>query len=399
MNRLLIALLVLVVAAPVATADVVVVKKGNRYLFIGLKSEYGGTKVDINNWQVFADQSTGVIEREGYDGVWVQKSAKAKPVKYPIGEVVDRQFTTEPPALLDGFDFMSTGAWAQAIRAFRSVASDAGARPVYQGQAKYFIGRCYLAAGSTKQAEKHYAGWDLTNSRYTPEVYQIMGKIKVLRKKYGEARQWFDKIAALEGIPTLWKLKSRLGGVEVDIAENKLNNAEQNAKAIAQAAVGKVSLNDAQALAKALQAEAIMKGGAEPRIREAEQVARQATDLKKIENVTAARAWSVLGNAIYMQKKPDEARYAYMRVVTLYPEQSDFVANALLEAGNCFLDLSGAAKDDQAKSDDLLIKGIKLMRECSGRHRGRPAASQASSVYRKRKADYEAALARVEKKQ
>jgi Tfp pilus assembly protein PilF len=401
MNRLALVLLALVVAAPVAAADVLVAKKGNRYLFIGLKSEYDDTKVDISNWQIFADQSTGIIEREGYDGIWIKKSAKAKPVKYPMSEVVDYQFTTEPEALLDGYDSMSTGAWAQAIRAFRSVASDAGARPVYQGQAKFAIGDCYLRAGSTKQAEKHFGAWDLTNSRYTPEVYQVMGKIKILRKKYGEARQWFEKIAALENIPKSWKLRSRLGGVQVDIAEQKYTDAENNAKSIASEAVGKESLNDAQGMAYALQADAILKSGAEPRIKEAEAVARRGTDLKKLTSGTAAKVWSVLGDAIYLQKNPDEARYAYMRVVTLFTDQPDFVAEALNNAGSCFLDLAGAAgkANDQAKADDLLIKGIKLLRECAGRYRGRAAAAQASATYRKHKADYEAALARVEKQQ
>ena len=98
---------------------------------------------------------------------------------------------------------------------------------------------------------------------------------------------------------------------------------------------------------------------------------------------------------MYAQGKPEDARFEYMRVVTLYPDVPAQVAHALQNAGQCFLDMSGREKDDQAKSDELLVTGMKLLAECAGRHKSSPAARSARVTYKKRKADLEAAKKRL----
>jgi hypothetical protein len=86
-----------------------------------------------------------------------------------------------------------------------------------------------------------------------------------------------------------------------------------------------------------------------------------------------------------------------MRVVTMYPDQPEYVAHSLQNAGQCFMDLYGRAlnQGDIPASDELLIKSMKLMYECAGRF-GRTAPGVAArKIYRAKKADLEKAEERA----
>ena len=397
--HLAVLLLTALFAAP-STADVLVVKRGNKYQFIGLPSKVNGVAVDIKNWRAFADDSKGIIEREGYNAVWAKKKAgKGKATRYPISEVVAIRYTTEPAQFVNGFDLMATGQWGRAVGAFRSVANDKEERAVYRIEAQYQIGRVYLAAGSRKQALEHFRQWTIDNSKFTPIVYRWAGLLLTSYKKYDEARQWFGKIGALEGITQDWKLKARLGGVLVDLAQKKFDDAENNAKAVVRDAQGDKRLNDALALAYALQGKAIFQTGNKDRYPDAQKALESAAGLDHVSDANMAVAYATLGDVIYAQGKPEAARFAYMRVACLFPNERDQAAHSLLNAGQCFLDLSDRAKDDADQRDVYLVKGMKLLRECAGRHRGRAPARAAALAFRRRKAAYEAALARIEAKQ
>lgn len=398
MKRILLATLLAAVFAAPSAADVLIVKKGKGFDILGLKSKSeSDVEITIENWKAFVDESTGVVEREGYDAVWFKKTARgsSKAVRYSIEDVVDIAYTTEPDNLLDGYDFQSTGAWGQAIGAFRAVVGDANVRPVYRVEADFQIGLSYLKGGSYKQALGHFAKWDKGNSKYTPQVYRIVAEILTVYKKFDQARIWYRKIPALDGIPNTWKFRARLGEVMVDIKERKYKEAETNAQAIARETGGNARLNDARALALALRGQAIREAGDAARLPEAQQVLEQAVQITGVSDTNMALAYSQLGDVIYAQGKPEAARYPYMRVVTLYPNESNYVANALLNAGQCFLDMSMRVKDDQAKQDQYLVHGMKLLAECAGRHRGSTPARNAATTYRKNKAMYEEALKRL----
>ena len=391
------ATILVAVWAATATADVLVIKKGKRFQVIGLKSKIGGVEIDHTNYKAYIDQSDGIVTRDGYDAIWFKKSDRrsAKEVRYDIKDVIDVRYSTEPDAMLDGFDLQSTGSWAQAIGAFRDVKGDTSARPVYRIEADYRIGICYLLAGSRANASRHFAAWKVGNSRYTPQVYRIMAELLTGAKKYASARKWYARIGALEDITKGWKLTSRLGDVKVDIQERKFNAAEGKANALLREIGGDKELNDVLALASALRARAILASENKDRLGEAQKILESAAELKGVSATNMAEVYSALGDAIYRQGRPEEARFSYMRVVCLFPGEAGYVANALLDAGQCFLDMSGRQRDDQKASDELLMQGMKLLAECAGRHRGSAAARQAKGIYRKRKKDMEAARTRL----
>ena len=85
----------------------------------------------------------------------------------------------------------------------------------------------------------------------------------------------------------------------------------------------------------------------------------------------------------------DEARYAYLRVPCLYPGERGYVATALQNAGQVFIEMSQKPDIDQAISDSLFMDGMRLLGECGGRYRGTVASSRAGKLYRQHKARYE----------
>lgn len=396
LSFLLIVTLLAAMSAATATADVLVLKRGKKV--IGLKSKVGGVNIDFTNFKAYLDQSAGVITRDGYDAIWFKKSDKksAKEVRYDRKDVLSVNYSSEPDALLDGYDLYSTGMWSRAILEFRACSSDNLARPVYRIEANYMIGICYIRAGSRANASRHFARWKASNSIFTPRVYRIMAELLTGAKKFQSARKWYARISELENITKELKFMARLGGVKVDIEERKYEQAESNATALVREIGGASDLADARALALALQASAILKSGKQSRFGEAQKILEgAASELKGVSDSTKAVVYSSLGDAVYRQGKPEEARYSYMRVVCLYPDEAIYVANALLNAGQCFLDMSGREKDDQTASDELLVRGMKLLFECAGRHKGSSPARSAKSTYFKHKKDLEAAKKRL----
>jgi hypothetical protein len=104
-----------------------------------------------------------------------------------------------------------------------------------------------------------------------------------------------------------------------------------------------------------------------------------------------------LGDALYAQGNPREARFPYMRIVTLYPESIQ-VPHGLRNAGQCFIDLHQQElnKTNQAKADEYLIKGMKLLGECAGRYKTSGYYKEAARVYNQYKPKYDEAVKRQE---
>ena len=398
MHRFVLALTVSCFLAPAATADLLVIKgkKKGSVSFVGIKKEIGGNVLNLGNVAAFADKSTGVIVREDYDGIAIKKRAKdKKPVFYPRDVILKHIYTTEPEKLLDGFDQMAVGAYAQAIGSFRQVASDAAVPPVHRAEANFQIGQCYLRTGNRNNALAVYGRWEASKSVYTPDVFRLVGELQIARKKFKAARAAFNKIGALPEITEVWKFGGRLGLVKGDIAEREFDDAEKAAKRVIARIAQKEKLSDPLALALTLQAKAILGSGNKDRLAEAETALKRAAKLKA-SMTTRAELYATLGDVQYAQGDPDKARFAYMRVPLLFRAERGFAAHALRNAGQCFLDMSGRAKTTDAKaSDELFLKGMDLLAQCAGRHRSTTAGREAATAYRQRKGELEAARKRV----
>lgn len=388
--------LVLALAASGAFADALLVRaKGGKLSVEGMPDKIEEEPVTIANWKVYVTQSTGVIGRDGYDGVeLLKKAGDKKGTFFPADQIVEKIFTTQPDSLLEAYDVFARGNFSQAISAYRSVAESAEAPEVYRLEALFNVGICYLQMGNVKAAQAHYAKWPGQNSTYTPEVHRILAEIHTDQKGFDKAREAYGQIGALPDLPKYWKFKARLGPVKVDIAERKFDQAEATAKSIAGEIGMDESLVDARALALLLQAQAIFESGNKARLPEAQKILEGASDLAGVASDNRAAILANLGHAIYAQGKPEEAIFPYMRVVCLYPGESAQVAGALQNAGQCFLDMAGRVKNDQPASDGHLVNGMKLLAECATRYKGTAAASAAGSSYMKSKAAYEEALAR-----
>ncbi|MHC4547967.1 MAG: tetratricopeptide repeat protein [Planctomycetota bacterium] len=403
MLRKIAALVTLALLFPAtAGADVLVLKKRRQTL--GISSEINDVKVTPENVELFLEQSKGVIEREGYDGIEFRKTNKARRTTfYPWSAIEKHFYSTEPDALLDGYDQYQLGAFAQAISDFREVTEDPEVRAVFVLEAYYRIGLCYLNTGNVKTAIAHLSRWppqtanpDDRKSVYTPEVKRLLAEIYTSYKQYITARDQYNQIGALPDLPENWRYRAKLGGVKVDIAERKYDEAERKAKSCIAETGGKGELGDANALAHVLLAEAILQSDSADRLPEAETMLQKAAEIEGVSATNRANLYTTLGHVQYKQGNLD-ARFAYMRVVLMYPGESGYVAQALLNAGNCFLDMSGRAQaEDQAKSDGYLVKAMKLFAQCAGRHRGREAARAAATAYRTHKKRYDEILAKEE---
>ena len=82
-------------------------------------------------------------------------------------------------------------------------------------------------------------------------------------------------------------------------------------------------------------------------------------------------------------------------MVCLSLNERSYVASALQNAGQIFLDLSAGA-EDQAASDEFLMKGMKLLAECGLNYKGTEAAGKAASAYRQHRARYEELRSKAE---
>jgi tetratricopeptide (TPR) repeat protein len=387
MLRTTVTILTLLLLVPVATADVVILRKGKKLQILGIKDKIGGVVVNPANVALFLEQSTGIIDREGYDGLDFRRNIKSKSIKtYTWGQVIKHYYSTEPDALLDGYDQMRLGAWAPAVSDFKAVLSDPEARDVFKPEAYFKIGLCYYSAGNLKLAIDHFSNWRWQDSRYSFFNDTATTEIYTARKQFTTARDEYNQISALPGIPPNWKYKAQLGNVKVDIAQRKYAEAERKTKSIAAATTGSVELADANALAHILQAQAILQSDAADRLPEAEALLEKAIDIPEVPTTTRAYLFTTLGDVQYKQGKLEEARFPYMRVALMYPNEPGYVAHSLLNAGQCFLDMSGRALDvDKAKSDQYLVNAMKLLAQCAGRYRGSEPAGAAAKAYRANK--------------
>jgi tetratricopeptide (TPR) repeat protein len=402
MARILGVVLLAGLTASAALADVLVVKKGRNPKVLGLPDEIDGVEVTPDNWRIYLPQSEGVILEENYDSVvWKRNEKTRRTETYPIAEVVEVGLNEikRDEALEAGYRAVANRNLAGAIQNFKDCVQNEEARPVDRAEANFRIGFTYAAFSRLPLAQKHFETWSGGKSKWTPEAYRLLAEILTGRQKYGEARATYQKIIALPDIPEAWKIKAEAGLVKVDIAERKYGDAEKKAAAIAKKAEGDEALTDGRAFAMGLQAQAIVNAQDEARLAEAEKLLQAAVELKGLSNTTLAFLYSTLGDAMYAQKRLAEARFPYLRVVELYPEESGYVANSLLNAGNCFIDMAGAAQNDGKPKlhDEYLIKGMLLISECGTKYKGTGAARQASAVWRRNKSEYEAAKTRTGK--
>ncbi|MHC4953094.1 MAG: tetratricopeptide repeat protein [Planctomycetota bacterium] len=396
MPRILGVLVLLGLAAGVAPADVLIVKSGRKKVKIhGLPAEMGETAITQSNWRIYLPKSTGVILEENYDSIVWKKSAKAKDSSakaFPMAEVVAVGLAPlqRDSALDQGYGALANGDRANALRSFSQVLKSETARTVDRAEADFQIGFTHLSGGRIKSAQKHFEAWNRGKSKFTPEVYRLLGEIYTAGQKYKKARATYGKISGLADIPQTWKYKARCGLVKVDIAERKYDEATKAAAMIAaEAATNGPRYSDNQGFALGLQAQAIIFAQNEEKYPEADALVRKALGLKDLTTTTKAFLNVTLGDSLYAQRKLDEARYPYMRVAELYTEERGFVGVALFNAGNCFIDMSSAERiaGNDAKADELLIKGMKLIIEAGKRY----GNSGARKVWRKHRAAYEAA--------
>ncbi|MHC4225430.1 MAG: tetratricopeptide repeat protein [Planctomycetota bacterium] len=399
MHRFVIVSILLACVAAPAFADVLVIEQNKKIRILGLPSEIGGRPINLANYKAFLNQSDGVVVAWNYDGVDFKKSEKAtKKTTYPIGMVKAVHLTFEPEALLDAYDFMSTGNYSAANSAFREVMGNADEYPVYRFEAMYQIGMCFFRMGQQKQAIGLLQRWDpKSHSKLTPQTYSDLAVMLTAQKQYKAARAWYKKISTLERISPAWAYAARLGWVKVDIAERKFSDAEQKAKQNIGQLENKPKLIDPLALAYALAGEAIVASGAKGRFPEAQELLEKAMKLQGVSDRNMAYVCARLGDALYAQGKPRDARFPYMRIVTLYPESVQ-VPHGLRNAGQCFIDLHQQElnRTNQVKADEYLIKGMKLLGECAGRHKTSGYYKEAARVYNQHKADYDAAVKRQE---
>jgi len=403
MARILGVVLLVGIAAQAVLADVLVISKGRNAKVLGLPDKIEEVEITADNWKPYLPQSEGVVVADNYDGVeWKRNDKTKKSDFHPRAEIVEMAMSEDKRdgALDAGHRAVANRNLAGAIQNFTDCMQNEEARPVDRAEANFMIGWAYAAFGRLPLAQKHFSNWTGGKSKWTPEAYRLLAEILTGGQKYSEARASYQKIIDLPDIPDAWKLKAEAGMAKVDIAERKFDEAEKRAAGVAKKAAGKDDLNDGAAFAMALQAQAIIGAQNAERLPEAEKLLRAAADLKGLSTTTLALVHSTLGDAIYAQKNPAEARFSYMRVVELYPEESEYVANSLLNAGNCFIDLAGAAQNagEQQKYCDYMVKGMLLISECGRNYKGTSAARQAGGVWKRNREAYEACKKEMEGK-
>ncbi len=393
MTRASIALVTLALLGAPAAADCLILKKGGKLQVWGMPAQVGRANDPIeitpDNVELYSDRSTGLIETEGYDVITGKKTANAKAETFQRSEVVRVIYTTEPDMFLNGLAEMADGKWIAAVNDFKDVAADGEVREAYRYRALYEIGRCYYLAGRLPECIKHFKEWKPVNSIYTPLVYRFLADILTDQRKYEDARAQYAQIASLPGITDVWKFNARLGAVKVDTAERKHDEAERAAATIARETLNKAEVADAHVNALALQAEAIWRAGKTERLPEAAAILEKAQAIEGAEPGTRAFVFVTQGNVLYAQGKPEEARFPYLRAALMYPD-SGYDGLAYLNAGQCLLDMSVRLQGkEQARSDQLLVNGMRLLATAAGTYKQGDAAKR----YRENKARYEEIMA------
>ena len=382
-NRIFAFTLAVLLMGGLASADVVVTKKG-RIHGLGSKSK-DGTAITVDNWPRFIEESKGDIVYLGYRGLSFQRGRKPSVIAW--SDIEDFEFNEADPDWEDGNKHYSIGDWSSALGAYRDCAASAEARPVFKVESEFYICVCLLQQGNKKAALRQLRGWKHIDSRHTPAVYRILAEIATVDKKFSSARSHYAKIEALPELPEASVLSAKLGLVKVEIAENKFGEAE--------AALGRIKARNTRAKdanttagIAVLRARIVIKSNAVDRFEEVRrELEKVAEDLKGVDDPNRAAVYAALGDILFKQGKSDEARFPYMRVVCMYPSESGQVANCLLNAGQCFINLATAQKEtDKAKYKQYLDEGMKLLRECAGKYKN-PGARKA---YRRYKAEWEA---------
>ena len=393
MTRALIALVTLALLGTTAGADFIILKKGNKFTVWGMPESVGGganpIPISAENAALYGEQSTGIIEVEGYDALTAKRTPTAKAETIPLTDVVAVFFTTEPDLLVSGLAQMDAGQYGPAIRDLKDVVEDPATRDAYRQKALYQIGVCYYYMGRKPDCIKHFKAWKPVNSKYTPEAISRLADLLTEDRKFAEARAQNDEIPKLPGIPDSWKYKARLGAVRVDIAERKFDDAERTAQSIARETQSRADLADATALAMVLQAEAIWRSGKADRLADAGPILDRAAALEGASPGTRAFLLVTQGNVLYAQGKVEEARFPYLRAALIYPD-SGYDGLAYLNAGQCLLDMSMRLEGkEQAKSDKYLVDGMKLLATAALTYRQADAAKR----YKENKARYDAIIA------
>lgn len=386
-------LLLLPLFAAAAPADVIVKKDGK---ILGLPAEVddGGqtVKVTADNFRRWLDQSKGQIEVDGYAGLEFARPGGGKREVVPLADVADYDFSGSPEAREDAFNQLAAGNLNDAIAAFQELLKGAQTRAVFKAEAEFQIGMCYIRQGNNRRALEHFSKWSSVPSRYTPEVYRILAEIQRNDRQFEEARKWYREIEKLPGLPANWLHAARLGLVSVDISERKFAEAEAGLRQSLSQIGADSKLADQRAQAQTLLARLALESGASDRYAEAKNGLEAAVALPGLSDAAAAAAYAALGDVVYAMGDPDEARFPYMRVVLMYPDQGPLVAHALNNAGRCFVDLSGRAeKNDPEAAKQLLKEGGDLLRLCMAQYRGTQSAKEAAQVFAKVKDRYEAA--------
>jgi tetratricopeptide (TPR) repeat protein len=393
-SRIAAPVILLLLGATVATADAVAVKdRRGKITWIGIKKEIDEVPITLQNIDLYLDQSTGEIVKDGYAEVHVKPKAGGKQVKIvPRDQVAVVKFSGEPEDLLAGFDNIAAGAMGAALSDFRAVKENKELREVFRIEAYFRIGLIYIQRNAHKSAIKWLSEWPYPDSVYTPQVNQRLALLYTHYRQFGKARAEYEKIERLARITQAWTYKAKLGGVQVDLAERKWPQAEQGASAIAGKVGGNDLLKNEAVLARTLQSMAIINSGKKDRVPEAEALLQKASGIEPVEPQFRALLFVTLGDALYAQGKLEEARFPYMRVACLYPEQRAQVAHALQNVGQIYLDMSEwkRNKEVEGRSDDLFVKGMRQLYECASRHRGTGAAVAAAKTYRQHKKRYEA---------
>lgn len=402
MHRLIPAIVILAWAATAARADVlfVIEERTGDIEVEGLRDEIDGVRVTPENIDLHIEGSRGYIARVGYDGIEWQRTERSSASEfYPWERLKDWRINPSavPQALLDGDSAMALGSWAQAIADFRDVTDTQDIRPYFRYEALYKIGLCHAMSGNLRNAVEHFSRWPTdANSVWTPQALDLKARIHLNLNQFPQARESYGAIARLAKIPDQWKHKATLGEARVDVRERKYDEAKRRARGVAAATNGKSGMESVNALAEAIYGQAVVAANEAQAFPEVQRTLERAGERKDLEDAAAAELFATLGDVIYAQGRPAEARFAYMRVVMLYPQEDTYVAHSLQNAGQCFLDLSAQKKNegDEAEADDLLIKGMKLLYQCAASHRGTPAGKKAAQTWTQNRSALKAAEAR-----
>ncbi len=389
--RILVPLAILLVLGARSGADAVVLKNGK---VLGLpdsvKDENDTIKITPENFRTYLKESKGDIVTDGYSGIEFQRSASAKKESVPRDQIADYDYLGRPDSLDDGSNQMQAGNFAQAIGTLREVTQDANAREVFKIEAEFRIGLCLVQSGNLPGAIKHFAGWKYVTSVYTPQIHSIVAQIHRQGREFAKAREAYGAMEKLPDLPTPLLYAARLGQVDVDIAERKFDAAGASLRQITSQMGADPALTDPRAQAQVLLAKLLLESQSKERYAEARIGLEAARDLRGLSAPTAAAVYASLGDMIYAMGDPEAARFAYMRVVCMYPDEGGLVAHALRNAGQCFLDLAlRAEKTDMAASDEFLKQGVLLLQECMGKFRASGSAKEANAAYSKVKDRYE----------